>query len=77
MNAPETMEGFRDVTQAEFYAALYADPRDIMPTTERPDATMWRVRDNRALWGVSWPGWKQSGHASTPKRYALSAGGRE
>ncbi|MGN8188690.1 hypothetical protein ACTJLD_22140 [Burkholderia sp. 22088] len=51
-------EGFRVVTKEEFFAALYADPRDIMPCIQHsPFYTTWEFR-NRGVWGWSAPGWK-------------------
>lgn len=47
----------RQVTKDEFYAFLKSDPRDIMPTTELPNKTLWRDR-NRVLVGESFPGWR-------------------
>lgn len=55
----------RAVTQDEFFAALKADRRDIMPTTEKPDETLWRVVATRELWGRSTPGWKNPGTTSS------------
>ena len=57
----------RDVSKDEFFAALFADPRDIMPSHRLPHETHWETR-GRALWGVSKPGWKNPGD---PASYAL------
>lgn len=54
MNATADM---REVTKEEFFAALYADKRDVMPTVEHPERTEWRDR-NRNLFGRSFPGWR-------------------
>lgn len=54
-------EGMRPVTKDEFFARLAADQRDIMPTTESPDSTLWRVVSTRAMWGWSTPGWRNPG----------------
>lgn len=51
-------DGFCVVTKEEFFAALYADPRDIMPCIQHsPFYTTWEFR-NREVWGWSAPGWK-------------------
>jgi hypothetical protein len=47
------------VSKDEFYAALSADKRDIMPTTEAREHTPWRVVATRAMWG-----WSSTGYAS-------------
>lgn len=63
--------GFREVSQIEFFAALAADRRDIMPTTEARTFTPWRVVATREMWG-----WSSTGYASpygTPKVFALRA----
>lgn len=59
----------RDVSAAEFFAILYADPRDIMPSHEYPDRTIWRTRD-RTIFGTTWPGWKNPGDV---KRYTIES----
>lgn len=62
-------DGFREVTKDEFFAALAADKRDIMPTTEARTWTPWRVQTTRETWG-----WVSTGYASpygTPKVYAI------
>lgn len=45
----------REVTQAEFYAALKANPADIMPSIvgRYPYTSDWRYVDSRELWGKS------------------------
>jgi len=54
---------FVQVTHEQFYAALYADQRDIMPTVENsPSYSDWVVRGG-GLWGRSFPGWKNPGDA--------------
>ncbi|RQT26024.1 hypothetical protein [Burkholderia contaminans] len=51
-------DGFRVVTKQEFFSALYADPRDIMPCIQHsPFYTTWETR-GREVWGWSAPGWK-------------------
>jgi hypothetical protein len=61
--APQKVEvnipaGFRRVSKDEFFAALYADPRDIMPCiTNSPYYTTWETK-NRQVWGWAAPGWK-------------------
>lgn len=64
-------EGFREVTKDEFFAALKADQRDIMPTTEAREYTPWRVQATRAMWG-----WSSKGYASKfgePEVWAIRA----
>ena len=56
--------------EPEFFARLAADKRDIMPTTERPDFTPWRVTSTRAMWGWSTPGWRNPG---APKAWAVQS----
>ena len=59
----------KTVTKEEFFAALYADRRDIMPTNEAPDRTYWRTNDHvRTLFGITSPGWRNPGD---PASYAL------
>jgi hypothetical protein len=58
MNTPN---GMRAVTQEEFFAALKADPRDIMPSLAYSTTyTVWETRD-RAEWGRTFPGWRNPG----------------
>jgi hypothetical protein len=74
---PEIPSGMISVTQEQFYAALYADKRDIMPTTKYPYYTTWEVVRTRSMWGWSYPGWKNAGeHAKVYAIYpsALTAG---
>lgn len=49
-----------EVSKEEFFKALYADPRDIMPSHKDPDFTTWETRE-RVVWGWSCPGWKNPG----------------
>lgn len=60
--------GMREVTQEQFFEALRADPRDIMPTTKHEYFTTWETKDQR-LWGWSTPGWK--GPYNEKDRYAI------
>ncbi len=60
----------REVTKDEFFATLKADPRDIMPSHDNPTFTEWRVVATRAMWGWSYPGWKNVGEI---KRWAVRA----
>lgn len=63
MNKTETV-----VTQDEFYAALKADKRDIMPCiAEHADRSVWKDKAG-VVFGVSFPGWMNPGD---PKSYAL------
>lgn len=59
----------RKVTMHEFFSAMHADPRDIMPTTDGELETFWRVVNGRNLWGKTIPGWKNPGE---PKQYFLA-----
>lgn len=52
--------GMRRVTQDEFFAALRADKRDIMPSHQHPLFTTWETT-SRQVWGWSYPGWKNAG----------------
>jgi hypothetical protein len=53
--------GFRQVTESEFWAALYADPRDIMPSiAHSPYFTQWETKA-REVWGWTAPGWRNPG----------------
>lgn len=47
------------MTKEEFYAALAAEKRNIMPTTEAREHTPWRIVATRAMWG-----WSSKGYAS-------------
>lgn len=58
MSGPEP--GFFLVTRGEFFAALYADPRDIMPRSE-PSRTVWEDQRTRAVWGMTTPGYRLEG----------------
>lgn len=50
--------GFRRVTEDEFFSALSADPRDIMPCImHSPYYTTWETKA-REVWGWTAPGWK-------------------
>lgn len=67
---PVVPAGMVVVTKDEFYAALFADKRDIMPTTEARERTAWRLMSNRAMWG-----WSSTGYASKfgdPQVYAIT-----
>jgi hypothetical protein len=59
----------REVTKDEFFATLYADPRDIMPSQRNELYTVWEVVSSRAVWGWSYPGWKNVGEV---KRWAVA-----
>ena len=59
----------RAVSKQEFFAALYADKRDIMPSNRLDNETRWEAKDG-TLWGVSKPGWKNPG---TPAAYWVAA----
>lgn len=57
---PPIPSGMAEVSEAEFFARLKADPRDIMPTTENPEITFWKDKSGIVA-GVSLPGWKYPG----------------
>lgn len=65
-------DGYREVSEGEFFAAMKADPRDIMPSNRWPLFTLWEDRV-RNVWGWSVPGWKNSYTAGklNPKKYAI------
>jgi hypothetical protein len=48
--------GMTEVTKERFYAALRADPRDIMPSNKARTYTTWQTWDG-SVWGWSAPGW--------------------
>ena len=50
-----------EVPQAEFFALMRADGRDIMPNHDADEFTRWEVKGSRALWGWSTPGWRNPG----------------
>lgn len=52
----------RLVTSEEFFAALKADTRDIMPSNQNPLYTTWETK-GREVWGWSYPGWKNVGES--------------
>lgn len=60
--------GFVDVSRDEFFARLFADARDIMPSVRHDDVTLWETA-SRAVWGRTTPGWKNPGG---PKTYAIA-----
>ncbi|MEM5406287.1 hypothetical protein [Paraburkholderia unamae] len=63
--------GFQPVTKEEFFEALYADKRDIMPSiSESPYNTNWETK-GRVRWGWSAPGWK---NPRGEKIFALNRG---
>lgn len=64
--------GMVAVTKDQFFAALYADNRDIVPSNVNPDYTTWETK-TRELWGWSSPGWKLSGNPNVPRCYAIKA----
>lgn len=60
-------EGFKQVTRDAFFAWLYSDPRDIMPSANAPDFTSWETKTGeRVAW--TFPGWRNPG---APKVYAI------
>jgi hypothetical protein len=65
----EVPAGFRLVTKDEFFDALKADRRDIMPSNLQPYITSWKVVSNQQVWGLTRPGWKSP--FGTPAQYML------
>ena len=59
-------DGMREVTKAEFFAAMR---RDVHPNHGNPEVTVWETR-SRDVVGKSLPGWKNPGG---PRRYFLPA----
>jgi len=55
-------QGMIEVSKDEFFAALYADKRDIMPSVSQPNVTTWETK-TRQVWGWSLPGWKNPSDA--------------
>ena len=54
-------DGMKEVTKDEFFEALYADKRDIMPSvSESPNYSVW-MTPQRNVWGYTYPGWKYPG----------------
>lgn len=49
--------GMVEVTKEQFFAALDADARDIMPSVAEPYTTRWETK-SRELWGWNPTGWK-------------------
>lgn len=56
-HTPEIPAGMVKVSEKEFFEALQADPRDIMPSVMNPMFTTWETKD-RKVWGWATPGWK-------------------
>ena len=72
MNCEELLvvpAGMREVTENEFFATLYADPRDVMPRRRVHTHSTWLVRHTDAVWG-----WSCASYCSPSgtQRYALS-----
>lgn len=78
MSAHSMPAGMVPVTRDEFLAALYADPRDIMPSLNHPNYTTWETKF-REVWGWTTPGWKNPGdekaYAVFPAAIAKAKGG--
>lgn len=71
--ADDVPAGMRLVSRDQFFEALGADPRDIMPVHDRPHETFWKVQARGVVgevFGWSTPGWKNPGD---PKLYATVA----
>jgi hypothetical protein len=60
MNAPRMPDGMVEVSRDAFYAALYADKRDIMPKNRQRDFTTWETPEGW-VWGWQTPGWANPG----------------
>lgn len=56
-HTPTLPAGMVAVTKDQFFAALEADKRDIMPSVKDAYVTTWETRD-RQLWGWESTGWK-------------------
>jgi hypothetical protein len=65
MTTPSTPAKNPVLSAEEFFAALKADPRDIMPCHEQRDVTVWKVQRTGAEWGRSTPGWANPEGAET------------
>jgi hypothetical protein len=62
--------GMIEVSKEQFFAALNADARDIMPSVLSPDCTRWETK-TRQLWGWSLPGWKHPERTSMLKNSVI------
>jgi len=61
----------KPVSKVEFFAALKADPRDVMPDHSEPLRTVWRDVRSRQVFGVTTPGWQ--GPFNEAETYQISA----
>lgn len=61
-------DGMQRVTETEFFEFLKRDTRDIMPTTEAREYSVWRSQRTRAIVGRTYPGWANPG---TEKAYFI------
>lgn len=68
MNQVAIPPGMVEVTEAEFFRLLYADPRDILP---QRNSCYWETKE-RLVWGWASPrrGWNDP---SNPRRWAVAA----
>lgn len=66
---PGRPPGMTEVTRAEFFTALTADQRDVMPSNQNREFTLW-IGDDGLLFGWSTPGWANPGGS---KHYAIVA----
>ncbi len=55
--APQMPAGMVAVSKEQFFAALNADPRDIMPHLTNPRFSTWETK-SRQVWGWTAPGWQ-------------------
>ncbi|CAJ0779017.1 hypothetical protein LMG7141_00829 [Ralstonia condita] len=69
MSTFDIPHGFKRVTKDEFFAALYADPRDIMPLA-KPNFSTWETK-TREVWGWTAPGY--SNRRAHEDIYAIKA----
>jgi hypothetical protein len=53
----ECPPGMAIVTEEEFFWFIHVDPRDIMPTTEDRNFSVWRTTRDRHVVGRTLPGW--------------------
>lgn len=60
------------VTKEQFFAALEADGRDIMPSVNHPYQTTWETK-SRELWGWESTGWKSEFDAENVRAVYPSA----
>lgn len=63
--------GMTEVDRETFFYLLYKDERDIMPSTDYREFTLWKITGTGGVaWGWSFPGWA---NPEVPKRYAIQS----